>query len=133
MKSLIAALALLVFAFTAKAEVGPPATPEPVCVTAAEYITMRHEDFHGANIPAPGDHPGIFELEQWRFNFHESFYFVDKYDLPFQAERVSFYATKGGKTMIIAAYWSGCLVIAVEVSAADAAQIMLHVKGQGLK
>lgn len=121
----------------------PPPMPVSVCITAAEYIKMRYEDFHGQPIPAPGDIPNVREIEGWRFDQPDSYYFVEQAKLPFLADRFSFYASadpatetvpgkpfNGKKTVIIAAFFSGCFVAAIEVPSDVAASLVLNVKNR---
>lgn len=90
---------------------------------------MTRDDFHNEGAPAVGDIPGAVEIEAWRFDMEQSFLMVDLFELPFQAERFSFYGAPDGGTVVLAAFWSGCLVAAIEISRAEAVEIVEMIKG----
>lgn len=119
MKFLLICLALLWAA---------PALADAQCITAKEFLTMTKDDFHG-DAPSVGDMPGAVEIEEWRFNLEETLLFIDLFRLPFVAERVSFYGAPGGETVVVAAFWSGCLTAAIEISRAEAVDIVEMIKG----
>ena len=106
-----------------------PALADAQCITAKEYLTMTRDDFHRPGALSIGDWPGAVEVEEWRLDFEESVLLIDLFELPFAAERFSFYAAPAGETVVVAAFWSGCLVAAIEISRVEAVEIIEMVKG----
>ena len=106
-----------------------PALADAQCITAKDFSTMRAGDFDIAFAPAVGDIPGAVEVKEWRLDFEESVLLIDLFELPFAAERFSFYAPPEGETVVVAAFWSGCLVAAIEISRAEAVDIVEMIKG----